>query len=60
MRRIENYKKQPLFIKILDILSLTGIIYELIVLMITGALNYTLMPVITIILCLSIIFRKNS
>ncbi|MBQ9161368.1 MAG: hypothetical protein IJ672_00935 [Methanobrevibacter sp.] len=60
MRRIDNFKKQPLFIKILDILSLIGIIYELIVLIMTGTLNYALMPGVTVVLCLSIIFRKTD
>ncbi len=60
MKRIENFKKQPLFIKILDVLSLTGIIYELIVLIMTGSLNYALMPGVTVVLCLSIIFRKTD
>ena len=60
MRRIDNFKKLPLFIKILDILSLIGIIYELIVLIMTGTLNYALMPGVTVVLCLSIIFRKTD
>lgn len=60
MKRIEDFKRQSLFIKIMDILSIIGIIYEIIVLVMTGTLDYTTMPAVIIVLCLSTIFRKRD
>lgn len=60
MRIIENFKKQSLFIKILDILSLLFIIYEIIIFATTGNLNYTIMPTIIVIISISTIFRKKD
>ena len=60
MKRIEDFKRQSSFIKIMDILSLIGIIYEIVVLIVTGTLDYTLMPGVIIVLCISTIFRKKD
>lgn len=60
MRIIENFKKQSLFIKILDILSLLCIIYEIIIFATTSNLNYTIMPAIIVIISMSTIFRKKD
>lgn len=60
MRIIENFKKQSLFIKILDILSLLCIIYEIIIFATTSNLNYTIIPAIIVIISISTIFRKKD
>lgn len=60
MKIIENFKKQSLFIKILDILSFICVIYEVIIFAVTGTLNYTIIPEIIVILSISTIFRKKD
>lgn len=60
MKIIENFKKQSLFIKILDILSFICVIYEVIIFAVTGTLNYTIIPGIIVILSISTIFRKKD
>ena len=60
MKIIENFKKQSLFIKILDILSFIFVIYEIIIFAITGTLNYAIMPGIIAIIAISTIFRKKD
>ncbi|WP_407414569.1 hypothetical protein [Methanobrevibacter sp.] len=60
MRIIKNFKKQSLFIKILDVLSLICVIYEIIIFAITGTLNYSIMPGIIVIISISTIFRKKD
>lgn len=60
MKIIENFKKQSLFIKILDILSFICVIYEIIIFAMTGTLNYVIMPGIIVIIAISTIFRKKD
>ncbi len=50
MKIIEKFKNQPKIIQILDIIFLICLIYEIILLILTGSMDYTISALMIIIL----------